>query len=144
MARYATLLVADELYYNLNGKAILQGIYHSDLILNSEQATIPQLIFFFIAETDIADPFRSASVEVTLPENDTIRQQVPISSPITLQAPPGRTKFFLRWPLLVSNPTLRPGRIGAKLIHEAGEMEVSAPWIVFVPISEGQKATPLR
>jgi hypothetical protein len=130
MARQASLLVADDIFYNLHGKAVLQGIYHADLILNTQSAIVPQLIFFFIAESDLNDPFRSAFVEVTLPGNEPIRQQVPVAWPMQIPAPSERTKVFVKWPLLVGWPTLRPGRIEAKFIHEGGEIIVGAPWIV--------------
>lgn len=128
MPRSAALLVADEIYYNLHGKAILQGIYHSDLTLNGPTAVVPQLIFFFMGESEMADPFRSVTVEVTLPGNEPIRQQVPVVFP--MPPLPGRSRVFVRWPLLIGAPTLRPGRIDAKLIHDKGEIIVGAPWIV--------------
>jgi hypothetical protein len=130
MARQASLLVADEIFYNLHGKAVLQGIYNADLVLNAQSAVVPQLIFFFMAESDLNDPFRSVVVEVTLPGNEPIRQQVPIALPLQTSAPPGRTKIFVKWPLLIGGPTLRPGHIEAKFIHEGGEIIVGAPWIV--------------
>src|SRR5271154_3702764 len=68
MPRQATVIIADEIYYNLHGKAILQGMYNSDLVIPADPSTAPQLLFFFIIETDISDPFQSLSVEVTLPE----------------------------------------------------------------------------
>jgi hypothetical protein len=131
MARQATLLVADEIYYNLHGKAILQGIYHTDLIIPINPTTVPQLIFYFMMETDAADAFRSLAVEVKLPESTPVRHQVFVTFPV----PPfeGR-KVFYRHPLLVQGPTLRPGRIEAKVIHEEGEILVGAPWIAPIPV----------
>lgn len=129
--RQATLLVADEIYYNLLGKAILQGIYHSDLIIPKDPTTAPQLLFYFIMESDIADPFRSLAVEVTLPESKPVRNQVFVTIPL----PPteGRTRLFSRHPLLIQAPVLRPGRIEAKIIHDTGEIIVGAPWIAVNP-----------
>jgi hypothetical protein len=141
MARQASLLVADEIYYNLHGKAILHGIYHADLVLNGPSAVVPQLVFFFMAESDIEEPFRSIVVEVTLPDSEAIRQPVPVAWPTQMPVQPGRTRFFLRWPLLVPAPTLRPGHIEAKVIHEGGEILVAAPWIVQNPaLAEAPKA----
>lgn len=128
------LLVADEIFYNLHGKAVLQGIYHTDLTIPGEQITAPQLIFFFVIETDLSNPFHSIQVEVTLPGAEPVRQPVLIPPPqfITAQAnsQPERTRFYLRHPLLIQTPTLRAGRIEAKVIHEAGEIIVGAPWIL--------------
>lgn len=130
MARQAQLLVADEIYFNLWGKALLHGIYHGDLVINGETSQAPQLVFFFMLETDLSDPFRNLQVEVKLPGNDPIR--VPVL--ITYPAPPstiqqGRTRLFYRHPLLIPQPMLRLGRIEAKAIHESGEIEIGAPWI---------------
>lgn len=140
MPRQATLLVADEIYYNLHGKAILHGIYHADLTLNASSVVVPQLIFLFMAESELTDPFRSVAVEVTLPGNEPVRQQVPVMWPAQIPAQPGRSRIFVRWPLLIGTPTLRPGRIDAKFIHEGGEIIVGAPWIVLNPPSAAPKS----
>jgi hypothetical protein len=129
--RHASLLVADEIYFNLYGKAILQGIYHHDLGITVDPSSALQLVFFFITETDISDPFQSFAVEVTLPGSEPIRTAVPIMpAAIVAAANPGKTRLSYRHPLLVPAPVLRPGQIKAKLIHEKGEIIVTAPWIV--------------
>lgn len=127
MARQATLLVADEIYFNLHGKAIFQGIYHSDLAIPTNPSTAPQLIFYFMMEADVTDPFRSLTVEVTLPESAPVRNPVFVIPPVPSIA--GVTKLFYRHPLLIQGPVLKPGRIEAKVIHEGGEIAVGAPWI---------------
>jgi hypothetical protein len=131
MARQATLLVADEIFYNLHGKAVLQGIYHSDLIITTNPTTVSQLIFFFIMETELSDPFRSLAVEVVLPGNVPVRNQVPVTYPIPSGLiREGTTRLFYRHPMLVPSPILRPGRIEAKAVHDSGEITVGAPWII--------------
>jgi hypothetical protein len=131
--RQASLLVADEIYFNLYGKATLQGIYQTDLGIAVDPSQISQLVFFFWIETDVSDPFHSLAVEVVLPGSDAIRNQVVIFPPdftaAAAAATPGRTRLVYRHPLLVPGPTLRPGKIAAKVIHEKGEIAVTAPWI---------------
>lgn len=134
MSRQAALLVADEIYYNLYGKAILQGIYHSDLVIPINPSTAPQLLFYFMMETDVADPFRSLAVEITLPGNPPVRNQVLVTFPIPPAAVQERTRLFYRHPLLIQAPILRPGHIEAKVIHEGGEISVGSPWITPVPV----------
>jgi len=136
MARQANLIVADEIYYNLHGKAILQGIYHSDLTIQVNPSFSPQLIFYFMAETDIASPFRTLTAEVTLPGNPPVRNSVNLVPPEAFaNVDRSRSRAYYRHPLLVQAPLLRPGRIEAKLIHESGEIAVGAPWIVLnVPL----------
>jgi hypothetical protein len=138
MSRQATLLIADEIYYNLHGKALLHGIYSNDLVIPISPTTAAQLLFFFIIETDIAEPFQSLSVEVTLPGMPPVQNMVFIPPPqfVTAQAKsfnPPRTKYTARHPLLIPSPTLRPGRIEAKVIHEAGEIALTSQWITLNP-----------
>ena len=85
-----------------------------------------------MAETDLDDPFRSLDLEVTLPGSEPVRQSVPVAWPVQPETA-GRSKIFVRWPLLISMPTLRPGRIDAKVIHDAGEIVIGAPWITLNP-----------
>jgi hypothetical protein len=134
MSRQAMLLVADEIFYNLVGKAVLQGIYHTDLIIPLEESPIGQLLFYFFMDTSLDDPFRSLAVEVTLPGSPAVQNTVPVVFPIPpamIQA--DRTRLYYRHPMLIQAPTLRPGRISAKVIHENGEIIVGAPWIVLTP-----------
>jgi hypothetical protein len=131
-ARQASLLVADEIYYNLHGKAILHGIYVGDLVISTNPSSAPQLIFFFMAETDITDPFRTLMAEITLPESSPIRYPIPVLLPTTFP-PSDRTRLFARWPILMPTPILRPGKINVKMNHESGEIAVMAPWIVYTP-----------
>jgi hypothetical protein len=132
--RQASVLVSDEIYFNLYGKVILQGIYQTDLGIAADPSQIPQLVFFFSIETDPNDPFHSLAVEVTIPGGQAIRTSVGIFPPeiaaAAMAASPGRARLIYRQPLLVPGPTLRPGKIDAKVIHEKGEIAVSAPWIV--------------
>ena len=128
--RFVAVLVADEIYYNLHGKAILQGIYNADITLASESQQANQLVFFFMIETDIANPFRALQVQVTLPGNEPVLNHVPVQWPMPLVASSERKKIFVKWPLLIPAPMLRPGRIEAKAIHEDGELIAAAPWIV--------------
>ena len=137
MPRQATLIIADEIYFNLYGKAILQGVYNSDLTIPSDPSKAPQLLFYFIIETDITAPFESLAVEVALPGETPIRNFVFVPPPqfisAQIQATPARTRFTVRHPMLIAAPTLRAGRIEAKVIHEAGEIAITPQWISLPP-----------
>jgi hypothetical protein len=130
ITRKAIMLVADEMYFNLNGKAILQGIYPGDLVMPTDPSTAPQLIFYFVIETDINDPFKSLIVEVTLPESQPVQQAVFVPQFRPIVFPPEKTRITCRQPLLIQNPILRAGRIEARIIHENGELQVGGPWIM--------------
>lgn len=134
MERQATVLIADEIYFNLYGKAILQGIYNNDLTIPKDQTTVLQLVFYFAVETDTADPFHSLFVEATLPGAEPVRNLVFIPPPQLIadqaRTHPERVRHYVRHALLVPTPMLRPGRIEAKAIHEKGEIPVITQWIV--------------
>jgi hypothetical protein len=137
MSRQATVLIADEMYFNLYGKGILQGIYSNDLAIPTDPSTTPQLLFYFIIETDMAEPFKSLAVEVTLPGSPPIRNFVMIPPPqwFEMQAKnqSDRTRITFKHHLLIPAPTLRPGRIEMKVIHEAGEIAVTPQWVTLNP-----------
>jgi hypothetical protein len=139
MARQATLLVADEIYYNLQGKAILQGIYQTDLVITTDPQPAPQLIFYFIIEGDATDPFRSLEVEVALPGSEPIRRSVRITTTVPAEVVANKGRVFLRYPLLAPALLLRPGRIEAKVIHENGEIVVRTHAIVLTAQPQSEK-----
>jgi hypothetical protein len=89
-------------------------------------------------ETDLIDPFKSLTVEVALPDNPPILNQVVVTYPIP-DSHKGRTRLFYRHPMLVQSPILQPGRIAAKVIHESGEIILGAPWVVLNPAAIPQK-----
>jgi hypothetical protein len=126
--RQATVLVCDELLISVTGKFTLLGNYTGDISIPTVPTIVPQLVFYFIIESDINDVYRSLSLQVALPKSPPIVQPLPI----ILQTPtqPDRSRWTMRWPLLVSQPTLNPGRIETKVIHESGEIVAGTPWIV--------------
>jgi hypothetical protein len=139
MSRQATLIIADEIYFNLHGKAILQGIYNNDLVIPSDPSNAAQLLFYFIIETDITDPFKTLSVEYSLPGSPPARQFIfipPVDFVATIaKSQPQRTRFMVKHPVLIPGPTLRAGRIEAKVITESGEIPITPQWIVLDPAS---------
>jgi hypothetical protein len=125
--RRATVLVADELLVSLNGKFNLLGMYAADILIPANPTTAAQLVFLFLIETDVEDPFRSLTLEVSLPGSTPNRLEV---GPLpTVSVLPGRRQWNIRWPFLIPLPVLRPGHIEAKVVHEKGELIASAPWI---------------
>lgn len=137
MSRQATVLIADEMYFNLHGKAILQGIYPGDLSILSDPSTAPQLLFYFIIQTDITEPFKSLAVEVTIPGSAPVQNTVfmpPHQLFVALaQTQPERTTITVKHPMLIARPILKAGRIEMKVIHDAGEILVAPQWITLTP-----------
>lgn len=144
MPRQAMLLIADEIYFNLYGKAILQGIYNTDLVIPTNPSTAPQLLFYFIIETDITEPFHSLSVEIALPEMPPVRNMILIPPPelfaAQARAQSDRKQITVKHPMIIQGPSLRPGRIEAKVVHESGEIIVTAQWIILNPGIQTAKA----
>ncbi len=126
--RLASLLVADDLLFAMNGKYNITGVYTGDILIAVDPTMLPQLVFLFLIETDVTEPFHSLTLEIKMPGSEPVRMP-------PVQIPPGphiegRTRQFLRWPQLVQNVRLSPGKIEAKVIHESGEIPVAGPWIV--------------
>jgi hypothetical protein len=131
VARQATLLVADDARIALTGKFDISGIYTSDIMILTDPTVAPQLVFLFLVETDLSEPFKSLVIEIKLPGSDPIRLPPLVIPPIG-PAPSGRTRQLYRWPQLVQSALLRPGKIEAKIIHESGEIVIGGPWISLV------------
>jgi hypothetical protein len=126
--RSAVVLVCDELSVSLNGKFNIAGLYSTEILIPTNPTTVNQLVFLLLIETGVEEPFRSLSVEISLPGSAPVRQDLP---PVPdIPHAPDRTRINFRWPFLISQVVLRPGHIGVKVIHENGEIDASgAPWI---------------
>lgn len=129
--RHASLLVADELMTSMNGKQVLSGIYTSDIVIPQNGITPQQLVFYFIIETDIADPFEQITIELTLPGEPTFSSPSPLLTvPAFSENHEKPSRQILRVPTLLNFPRLNAGKIQAKVIHDRGEIPVAAPWII--------------
>ena len=128
--RQAVVFICDEVLVSLTGKFNLLGMYTGDIAILAAEVPSPQLVFVFQIECDITDPYRLLIAQVTLPGEGPRQMPVPFMIPSPL--PEGRTRWVTRWPFLIPFPTLRPGRIEAKVIHEKGEIIAGYQWIVLV------------
>lgn len=126
--RRASVFVCDDVWVSLNGKFNVLGMYTGDIAISGREAHSPQLVFVFQIECDFTDPYRSLIAQVTLPGEEPRQMTIPITP-----TPQGRKHWTIRWPFLVTLPTLRPGRIEAKVIHEKGELIAGDQWIVEIP-----------
>ena len=127
--RKATVILCDEILFSLTGKTNLLGCYTGDLSIPADPSPTVQLAFYFLIETDIADPFQSLTIQIALPGAEVIVQPIP-TLPQMVPPGPGRTRATIRWPIVLPQPILRPGRIESKVIHEGGEMIAGMNWIV--------------
>lgn len=130
--RVASLIVADDILFSIGGKAYLQGVYLNDLSIPAKGILIPQLAVMFSATADGEDQFESVTLEVTLPENEPVRMTMPVQK---VPVPEGRRRISYFWPMMLRSIVLNPGKIGAKVIHERGEIDIVSLWITLVPPS---------
>jgi hypothetical protein len=129
--RQATLLVSDDFLVSLSGKFTILGIYTGDIGINNEVGITPQLVFLFVIECDLDDPFRSIILEISLPGERAARR-FPYPILAQPQTSPGRTRWTLRIPIPITNVTLNAGQIKAKVIHDKGTIEIIGPWISLI------------
>lgn len=125
------LLVCDDLRLEFNGKTILVGVYNGDIIIPFSPFAAGQLYFIFNFECDVSEIPRNLTFEITLPGQKPLQWPCPI--PQDVKIPNERKKAYVRQPCPIFGPVLNEGRIEAKVIHDMGEIEVAAPWIVQMP-----------
>jgi hypothetical protein len=127
--RQASVMVADELTFSLNGKFNVFGVYTTAIHIPADPSHTTQLIFLFIIETSPDDPYQMLSLHVQLPGGDSrfLSLSIPNLRPGLADQ---QQRWCLKYPLLFQNPILRPGPIEAKVIHEKGEILTAAPFII--------------
>jgi len=131
MSRQASVIICDDLLVSLSGRFNVTGIFTGDIGIPSSPSFAAQFVFLFTIETDIDDQYQSLAVEVTFPgQQQPLRMDIPIGTPIPPM--PGRTRWTLRWPMLIQQIMLIPGRIEAKVIHEKGEILTNGAWISLI------------
>jgi hypothetical protein len=128
--RRASVIVCDEILYAMTGKAFLQGVYQSDIMIPGQELTIQQLVFYFSAETPRDNPFKKIVLKVIPPGMPP--SQVDVALPPTPNLTPDRNKMILRAPLLLQQPILRPGKIETIVVTESEELDAGGAWVVSV------------
>jgi len=129
--REASVIVCDDVRFEVTGKLVIVGVYTADISIVSDEQPTPQLQFLFRAECDINDPFATIRFEVTLPGSEPIvAESKSLGPPPSVSA--GRTRISIYQLISVPGAVLRPGKILARVVHEKGEIPVSATWITKV------------
>lgn len=130
MSPHATVLVCDDIRFELDWKILIVGLYTSDIGIPFSPF-VANLSFLFIVETDIKRPPTKISFEVTLPEQNPVRHDFPVSP---IPEMPGRTTFIIRQLVRVPGAVLIPGRIQTRVIlNDAEEINAVSNWIVQNP-----------
>lgn len=126
--RQATVLIADDYTYSLSGKFNLTGVYSTDISIPTDPTFAAQLIFLFVIETDPDDLFQKLELHVALPGGDSRHLVLPL--PKFVPTLSDQRRWTLKYPLLFTNPILKPGPIEATVLHEKGTISTAAPFIV--------------
>jgi hypothetical protein len=139
--REASVIVCDDVRFEITGKLVIVGAYTADIAIAADEQPTPQLQFLFRAECDINDPFTAIRFEVTLPGTEPV-----IAESKNLGPPPGvsagRTRISVHQLISIPGAVLRPGKILARVVHEKGEIPVTATWITKVePSPKTEPAT---
>ncbi|MGJ4996219.1 hypothetical protein ACQR0Z_17455 [Bradyrhizobium sp. HKCCYLS3077] len=111
----------------MTGKAYLNGVYLTDININSDELKLAQLVFFFSVSTKLEYPFKQLTLRVVLPGSSPADFEVPLSPPPTVSS--GRTTLIVKAPMLLQQPILRPGKIETKVITESEEIDAGGFWI---------------
>ncbi|MBN9039838.1 MAG: hypothetical protein J0H38_01005 [Rhizobiales bacterium] len=130
--RKASVIVCDEFTWSLTGKANFFGVYVQDIVIPIPEVTINQMVFFFSVETDANDPFKQVELKVEFPGSPPFTQPIAMDA-LPMPPPAGRTKITYRFPIMLQQRVLRPGRIATSVIHERGELSAGGVWIVQQP-----------
>lgn len=126
--RKASMVVCDEVFFNMMGKTTISGMYTSDIGIPVSELSVPQLIFFFFLECSVNDPFKFLQLRVAFPGSPLNELNVPLGG-MPMPTDPSRNIISLKQPFLIQNPTLRPGPIQTSVWHDKGELDAGRIWI---------------
>jgi len=126
--RKASMVVCDEVLFNLMGKTTISGMYTADIGIPVSELTIPQLIFFFFLECSASDPFKTLKLKVAFPGSSPNELNVPLGG-MPIPTDSSRNIISVKQPFLIQNPVLRPGPIQTSVLHDKGEIDAGRIWI---------------
>jgi hypothetical protein len=129
IARTASVIVCDDILFGLTGKGFLQGVYAGDITIHGNALAIPQLVFYFTAETPKERPFKKMTLKVVPFGTAATELDLPIES-IPQSMNPTRPKMIVRAPVLVQQIMLRPGKIETTVITESEELDAGGIWVM--------------
>lgn len=130
--RRASVIVCDDILFGLTGKVFLQGVYTTDITIPGGEISLPQLAFYFTAETSKKNPFKKMVLRVIPPGMPPTHFEVPIEA-VQQTVNPDRPKTIVRAPLLMQQILLKPGKIETSVITEFEELDAGGVWIMSVP-----------
>lgn len=129
MSAQATLIVCDDVRLEMTGKAIIVGMYTTDIVIPAPEITVSHLYFLYIYECPIEERPTKLAIELTLPgERPILWDAHPGVGTVAL--PEERRWLIYRQIVPVFGGVLRPGRIETRITTDRGDIDIRAPWIV--------------
>jgi hypothetical protein len=128
----ASVFVCDEVFINLTGKQLAQGIYTTgDITVPGPGARAAQLVFVFWVECALENFPGSATFKVELPNAQPHVVTLPVAqpNPASLIAHPQRKISSFMQPVLVQQPVLNLGAIKSTVIMDGEEVSCEPIWI---------------
>jgi len=131
--RQAMVLPCQDIRLEYDGKLTLVGLYTGNLAIPTVPTVAPQLAFLIVIDGDLSEPLQSLKIEFHLPQ---VKEPTVYEVPLDPQRPQhekGQTRWRFQIPFGIAPAVLNPGRIVCKIIHDKGEIETGARWIVHAP-----------
>jgi hypothetical protein len=128
MSISAICQVCDDIRFEANGKAIIIGLFTTDIAIYSDNYVISHLHFLFTVSS-ISDNYPEfIQMMVTLPDGQQL--QGPFSFPGRDSIAPGRRGWQLRGLLSAINMNFTTGQMKASVVCDGQEIDVVVPEVV--------------
>ena len=131
-----TMLVADDVRYEHNGKLIIVGAYTTDISIPVEPLLVPNMVLLFSMEAERSERPASISFDVTLPGDQTKSLKIPLrwsDGPIP-EIYKDRRRWTIKVPFVLGSVSLRTGPIEARAyFDENNSVRLTRFWIQHVP-----------
>lgn len=147
MARQAAVLPCQDIRLEYDGKFTIVGLFTSNIAIPVAPSLVPQIAFLLILDGDLPERLKSLAIELHFPGAAApSKMDVPLDTLRHTEPLEGQRRWRFQFPMVVGNAVLNPGRIVCKIIHDQGEIETGAGWIVTTPlltpsVSPSSKAT---
>ncbi|MCL2714163.1 MAG: hypothetical protein FWD68_06135 [Alphaproteobacteria bacterium] len=122
------MIICDDALFSLGGKTNISGMYSHDVIIPTRQQQIAQLVFLFTILTSKEEPLKALTLKITFPGSEPVNFPGNLTG-VPCRIPDDRKTIVYQQSVLVPLPILRPGKIIASVVHEAGEIEAGSLWV---------------
>ena len=140
--RQALVLPCQDIRLEHDGKLTLVGLFTGNIAIPVVPTIVPQLMFLIVIDGDLDERLKSLTIEIHLPQiKEPTKAEIPLP-PLPPTFLEGQKRFRYQIPFAIAPAVLNPGRIVCKIIHDKGEIETGARWIVHAPLPAIASAPP--